>query len=114
MYCVQHFSPQRCRVQSLEEAFRYCLPGKTLPFGCRIDYWIGPKTQRKDKERFEPTAEPGIFLGYNFQPGLKWRKEVLVLPIKDVVRNDYHEYITPIRAYNFTVPEGDFVFPMRD
>ena len=45
---------------------------------------------------------------------MKWRKEVLVLPIKDVVRNDYHEYIAPIRAYNFTVPEGSFVFPMKD
>ena len=97
-----------------KKRFGVAFSGKTLPFGCRIDYWIGPKTQRKDKERFEPSAEPGIFLGYNFQPGLKWRKEVLVLPIKDVVRNDYHEYITPVRAYNFTVPEGDFVFPMRD
>ena len=45
---------------------------------------------------------------------MKWRKEVLVLPIKDVVRNDYHEYITPVRAYNFTIPEGDFVFPMKN
>ena len=57
-----------------KKRFGVAFPGKTLPFGCRIDYWIGPKTQRKDKERFEPTAEPGIFLGYNFQPGLKWRK----------------------------------------
>ena len=63
---------------------------------------------------YSPNAEPGIFLAYNFQPGMKWRKEVLVLPIKDVVRNDYHEYITPARAYNFTAPEGDFVFPMKD
>ena len=78
------------------------------------DHWTGLKTQRKDKERFEPTAEPGIFLRYNFQPGMKWRKDVLVLPIKDVVRNDYHEYVNPIRAYNFTVPETSFVFPMRD
>ena len=97
-----------------KKRFGSAFPGKILPFGCRIDYWVGPKTQRKDRERVEPTAEPGIFLGYNFQPGMKWRKEVLVLPIKDVVRNDYHEYITPVRAYNFTIPEGDFVFPMKD
>ena len=45
---------------------------------------------------------------------MKLRKEVLVLPIKDVVRSDYHEYITRVRAYNFTLPEGDFVFSMRD
>ena len=45
---------------------------------------------------------------------MKWGKEVLVLPIKDVVRNDYHEYINPVRAYNFTVPEGSFTFPVGD
>ena len=81
-----------------EKRFGSAFPGKILPFGCRIDYWVGPKTQRKDRERFEPTAAPGIFLGYNFQPGMKWRKEVLVLPMKDVVRNDYHEYINPCQG----------------
>ena len=48
------------------------------------------------------------------QPGMKWRKEILVLPVKDVARNDYHEYVTPARAYNFAVPEGEFKFPTRD
>ena len=121
VYCLEHACtafnisrPNGIEDSPWKNRFGTQFPGKTLPFGRRVDYWIGPKTQRKDKERFEPTAEPGIFLGYNFQPGMKWRKEVLVLPIKDVVRNDYHEYITPVRAFNFTVPEGDFVLLMKD
>ena len=44
---------------------------------------------------------------------MKWRKEVLVLPVKDVVRNDYQEYIKPIRAYNFAVPKWTFTFLMK-
>ena len=65
-------------------------PGALLPFGCRIDYWLGPKSKRakEGRERFAPTSEPGIFLGYHFQPGMKWKKEVLVVPIKDVNRQD--------------------------
>ena len=89
-------------------------PGDLIPFGCRIDYWIGPKAKRKDRDRFAPTSEPGVFLGYRFQPGMKWRKEILVLPIKDLNRNDFHECLSPISAYQFKIPEGDFTFPMKE
>ena len=88
-------------------------PGKVIPFGCRIDYWVGPKKKRKNRERFEPTAEPGVFVGYHFQPGMKWKHEVLVLSLKELNRQDFHECIKPIRAYQFKVPEGDFTFPMK-
>ena len=45
---------------------------------------------------------------------MKRQKEVVVLSIKDVARNHYHEYIKPMRAFNFAVPEGDFTFAIRD
>ncbi|OLP94911.1 hypothetical protein AK812_SmicGene23039 [Symbiodinium microadriaticum] len=89
-------------------------PGDLIPFGCRIDYWVGPKAKRKDRDRFAPTSEPGVFLGYRFQPGMKWRKEILVLPIKDLNRNDFHECLSPISAYQFKLPEGNFTFPMKE
>ena len=38
--------------------------GPLVPFGLRIDYWIGPKNKAKSSLRFEPTSNPGIFLGY--------------------------------------------------
>ena len=90
------------------------LKGKMLPFGCRVDYWVGPKSQRKKRPRFEPTSEPGVFLGYYFQPGMKWKREILVLSLKDLNRNDFNECLTPIKANQFSVPEGEFVFPMKD
>ena len=85
-----------------------------LPFGCRVDYWVGPKSQRKKRPRFEPTSEPGIYLGYYFQPGMKWKREILVLSLKELNRNDFNECLTPVKANQFSVPEGEFVFPMKD
>ena len=56
--------------------------------------------------RFEPTSEPGVFIGYHFQPGMKWKKEIVVLPIKELNRNDFHECLKPVLASQFSVPEG--------
>ena len=39
-------------------------PGELIPFGSKIDYWVGPKATRKNRDRFAPTSEPGVFLGY--------------------------------------------------
>ena len=91
-------------------------PGALLPFGCRVDYWLGPKSKRakEGRERFAPTSEPGIFLGYHFQPGMKWKKEILVVPIKDVNRQDFNEFIKPIKVDRFEVPKGDYVFPLKE
>ena len=89
-------------------------PGELIPFGCKVDYWVGPKATRKNRERFAPTSEPGVFLGYRFQPGMKWRKEISVLPLKELNRNDFHECLTPISAYQFKIPGGDYVFPMKE
>ena len=60
------------------------LPGALLRFGCRIDYWLGPKSKRakEGRERFAPASGPGIFLGYSFQPGMKWKNEILVVPVE--------------------------------
>ena len=94
--------------------FGYAFPGKIIPFGCRVDYWVGPKNKRRKRDRFEPTSEPGIFLGYYFQPGMKWRNEILALPLKELNRQDFHECLKPVKAYQFHVPNGEFVFPMRE
>ena len=56
--------------------FGAVFPGKVLPFGCRVDYWLGSKAKRAKEglDRFAPTSEPVVFLGYHFQPGMKWKK----------------------------------------
>ena len=84
--------------QTLGEAFK----GKFLPFGCRVDYWVGPKAQRLNRPRFEPTSEPGVLLGYHFQPGMKWKKEIIVRSLKELKRNDFHECLKPIKASQFS------------
>ena len=96
--------------------FGATFPGKILPFGCRVDYWLGPKAKRAKEglDRFAPTSEPGVFLGYHFQPGMKWKKEIYVLSLKDLNKRDFNECLQPIKASNFTIPDGDFVFPMKD
>ena len=50
---------------------------------------------------------------YHFQPGMKWKKAVLVLSISDLNNNDFHEYVKPIRTHQIKVPDGgDYDFPM--
>ena len=41
-------------------------------------------------------------------------EEVVVLPIKELNRNDFHECLKPVLASQFSVPEGDFTFPMKE
>ena len=45
---------------------------------------------------------------------MKWKSEILVVLIEDVIRQDFNDFIQPIKASKFEVPEGDFVFPLKD
>ena len=78
--------------------------GPLVPFGLRIDYWIGPKSKAKSSLRFEPTSNPGIFLGYAVQSNFVWRKEFMVLPLKDVMESDFSAEIQPLRVHQIAVP----------
>ena len=66
-----------------KKRFGPAFPGEALPFGCRVSFWIGPKTQRKDEERFTRTCEPGI-LGYlpAWHEKEEALKEVLAFPLR--------------------------------
>ena len=94
--------------------FGVAFPEEPLPFGCRIDVWVGPKAQRKGRDRFEPTSEPAIFMGYKFQPGIKWRKEVFAIHLKQLNKHDFHECLKPVIASQHKLTDGKIVFPMRE
>ncbi|CAE7497332.1 NaCP60E, partial [Symbiodinium natans] len=94
--------------------FGVAFPEEPLPFGCRIDVWVGPKAQRKGRDRFEPTSEPAIFMGYKFQPGMKWRKEVFAIHLKQLNKHDFHECLKPVIASQYKLTDGKIVFPMRE
>ena len=51
-------------------------------------------------------------MGYHFQPGMKWKKDVLLLSLSDLNNNDFHEYLKPIRTHQIKVPDGEHTFPM--
>ena len=87
--------------------------GPLLPFGLRIDYWIGPKNKAKSSLRFEPTSNPGMFLGYAVQSNFVWRKEFMVLPLKDVMESDFSAEIQPLRVHQIAVPDIGLHFPCK-
>ena len=72
--------------------------GPNIPFGARIDYWIGPKLKPKKDLRFDPTSNPGVFLGYAIQPGFIWRNEFHVASLKDLMEKDFNEAVQVIRV----------------
>ena len=51
-------------------------------------------------------------MGYHFQRGMKWKKDVLVLSLSDLNNNDFHDYLKPIRTHQIKVPDGEYTFPM--
>ena len=93
-----------------EEKFR----GPMIPFGVRVDYWTGPKTKTQEKLKFDPTSLPGVFLGYKIHPKFSWRKEFLVLPLKEVMDNNFDSHVPWVGTNKLKLPDGDFVFPLKD
>ena len=49
---------------------------------------------------------------YHFQPGMKWKKDVLVLSLSGLNTNDFQEYLKPIRTRQIKVPDAEHTFPM--
>ena len=78
-WCMAHNIQDHPEIKSpWELRFGEKFKGPNIPFGARIDYWTGPKLKSKKDLRFDPTSNPGIFLGYAMQPGFIWRNEYLV------------------------------------
>ena len=87
-------------------------PGPLIPFGCKVDYWTGPRKRPKKQIKFDPTSEPGIFLGYKIHPGFRWRKEFAVASLKQLNDASFDEYVTILRVIKVMVPER-IEFPCR-
>ena len=87
--------------------------GPQIPFGARVDYWTGPKNKVKSSARFDPSSIPGVFLGYPLHPGLIWRGDFLVAPLKSIMDKPFEETVTVIRANNIALPNSGISFPLR-
>jgi len=86
--------------------------GPLIPFGCKVDYWTGPRKRPKKQIKFEPTTEPGIFLGRVIHPGFHWRKEFAVASLKQINDADFDQSVTVLRVMKVSVPEN-IEFPCR-
>ena len=86
--------------------------GPLIPFGCKVDYWSGPRKKPKRQMKFEPTTEPGIFLGYVIHPGFHWRKEFAVVSLKQFNEADFDQAITVLRVLKLSIPDK-IEFPCR-
>ena len=85
-----------------------------IPFGARIDYWIGPKLRPMKDLRFDPTLNPCIFLEYAIQPGFIRRNEYIVASLRDFLEKGFRRTRSSHSCYNqLTVPEGPFIYPLK-
>ena len=87
--------------------------GPHIPFGARIDYWTGPKHKPKKGLKFDPSSSPGVFLGYAIHPEFIWRREYLVIPLKEAMEKDFSEPVGVIRVFNLSLPETGIQFPLK-
>ena len=87
--------------------------GPHIPFGARIDYWTGPKNKPKKGLKFDPSSNPGVFLGYAIHPEFVWRKEYLVIPLKEAMEKDFADPVSAIRVFNLSLPDTGIQFPLK-
>ena len=56
--------------------------GKRLPFGCLVHFMPSPTSRRHVPTKYDPTAVPGIFLGYAIHHGYEWRNQYRVAMVE--------------------------------
>ena len=113
-WCMAHNIQDHPEILSpWELRFGEKFKGPNIPFGARVDYWTGPKLKPKKDLRFDPTSNPGVFLGYAMQPGFVWRNEFLVASLKDLMEKEFNESVQVVRVNQLTVPDGPFVYPLK-
>ena len=92
--------------------FNESFPGTLIPFGTKAEFWIGPRLKPKEDLRFEPSTNPGVFMGYALHPGCMWRKEFLCIPLKALMDRPFDEPIKPLRTNQIEKP-SEIRFPNR-
>ena len=85
-----------------------------VPFGAKVLYWNNPKQNVTGESKFSATGVDGVFLGYHIQPGLNWRTEYLVAPLKGFKQALEAGNLQVLRRKRVELPPGKFVFPLFD
>ena len=91
--------------------------GLRLPFGCLIDFKPSPVKGKTDA-KFAPTSVPGLFVGYNLQPGGRFKGDYLVISLADAKRllekpKSARIFVQRVKEIYINPDEG-YVFPMKE
>ena len=89
-------------------------PYKKIPFGSLVLFWRNPKRFDDPGGKMRESSIEGVFLGYHVQPGFTLREEYIVAPLDGFSSNLVDGYVRTQRARKIELPEGNFVFPIRD
>ena len=113
-HCHNASNPRSIEHTPWHKHFGTGFPGPLIPFGCRIDYWAGTKEQRRlrNLDKFAPSSISGIFMGYHFQPGMKWKRRYSCYP-SPISTTTTSMSMKPIRTHQIKVPDGKYTFPMK-
>ena len=82
--------------------------GPFVPFGARIDHWIGPKSKLKG-----PASNPGVSLGYVIQSGFPRRREYVVLHDGKQWRGNSSQARKPSEFPTYQYIRGEFHFSIE-
>ena len=98
----------------MKDRFGEAFDGLMVPFGAKVLYWNNPEQKVTGESKFSSTGVDGVFLGYHVQPGLNWRKEYLVAPLKGFKQALEAGNLQVLRSKRMELPPGKFVFPLLD
>ena len=97
-----------------EDRFGEAFDGLMVPFGAKVLYWNNPKQNVTGESKFSATGVDGVFFGYHIQPGINWRKEYLVAPLKGFQQALEASSLQVLRSKQMEIPSGKFVVPLLD
>ena len=87
-------------------------PGQLIPFGAKILLWNNANRAGNTSGKMPPTANDGIFLGYQIQPGFAWKGEYLVAKLEGLGYHVENGSITVQKARRIELVPGGFTFPL--
>jgi hypothetical protein len=126
---------QKKETSPFEKRHGECFGGKLTPFGALIDYYPTPKRpDRKNKPSEEsssgelqdddnhgrpkmgPKGVPGIFLGYMFEPGGKWKAgkgKYVIADFSELKKGKARPNVQIVQSV-FVASDEPFIFPMAE
>ena len=114
-YCTLRNSHDKVRDGRTPYELRHGQPfgGKTLQFGCGINYKPSSTTEVWLIQKFGPKTRPGIFIGYHMHNGGLWSGDYLVVDAEAFTSTPSSRTAYVHRVKEIT-HHGEVKFPVKD